>query len=119
MSGTRRASTISAGSMPFSLKCVRLFSRKPPMARRAVYTIAAPSPGNAEFAVYYNTLFTDPSGHSTAFRFFNNLDVVPNAWATLATVMTYYPPMVPSPSDIDKIVVRGETALPAVGKLKH
>ena len=77
----------------------------------AVYTIAAPSPGNAEFAVYYNTLFTDPSGHSTAFRFFNNLDVVPNAWATLATVMTYYPPMVPSPSDIDKIVVRAETAV--------
>src|SRR5215471_2311365 len=62
----------------------------------AVYTIAAPSPGNAEFAVYYNALFTDPSGHSTAFRSFNNLDVVPNAWATLATVMTYYPPMVPS-----------------------
>ena len=77
----------------------------------AVYTIAAPSPGNADFAVYYNTLFTDPSGHSTAFRFFNNLDVVPNAWATLATVMTYYPPLVPSPSDIDKIVVRGETAV--------
>ena len=45
----------------------------------AVYTIAAPSPGNADFAVYYNKLFTDPSGHSTAFRFFNNLDVVPNA----------------------------------------
>ena len=77
----------------------------------AVYTIAAPSPGNADFAVYYNTLFTDPSGHSTAFRFFNNLDVVPNAWATLATVMTYYPPLVPSPSDIDKIVVLAETAV--------
>src|SRR5215813_5747403 len=28
----------------------------------AVYTIAAPSPGNADFAVYYNALFTDPSG---------------------------------------------------------
>jgi hypothetical protein len=63
----------------------------------AVYTIAAPSPGNADFATYYNTLFTDPSGHSTAFRFFNSLDVVPNAWATLATVMTYYPPLVRCP----------------------
>jgi hypothetical protein len=77
----------------------------------AVYTIAAPSPGNADFATYYNTLFTDRSGHSTAFRFFNSLDVVPNAWATLATVMTYYPPLVPCPSDIDKIVVRAEEAV--------
>src|SRR5262252_9603596 len=48
----------------------------------SVYTIAAPSPGNAEFADYYNALFTDRSGHSTAFRFFNSLDVVPNAWAS-------------------------------------
>jgi hypothetical protein len=77
----------------------------------ADYTIAAPSPGNVDFAAYYNTLFTDPSGHSTAFRFFNSLDVVPNAWATLATVMTYYPPLIPCPSDIDKIVIRAETAV--------
>jgi hypothetical protein len=33
-------------------------------------------------------------GESTAFRFFNSLDVVPNAWASLATVETYYPPLV-------------------------
>ena len=45
----------------------------------SVYTIAAPSPGNAEFADYYNALFTLLSGHSTAFRFYNSLDVVPNA----------------------------------------
>jgi hypothetical protein len=77
----------------------------------SVYTIAAPSPGNADFAAYYNTLFTDGSGHSTAFRFFNSLDVVPNAWASLATVMTYYPPLVSCPSDIDKIVVRAEAAV--------
>ena len=77
----------------------------------AVYTIAAPSPGNADFAAYYNTLFTDRSGHSTAFRFFNSLDVVPNAWASLPTVTTYYPPLVPCPSDIDKIVARAETAV--------
>ena len=60
----------------------------------SVYTIAAPSPGNTEFADYYNALFTDQSGHSTAFRFFNSLDVVPNAWASLDTVETYYPPLV-------------------------
>jgi hypothetical protein len=28
--------------------------------------------------------------------------VVPNAWATLATVMTYYPPLAPCPSDIHR-----------------
>jgi Lipase (class 3) len=63
----------------------------------SVYTIAAPSPGNADFAAYYNALFNDRSGSSTAFRFFNSLDVVPNAWASLATVETYYPPLVSFP----------------------
>jgi Lipase (class 3) len=77
----------------------------------SVYTIAAPSPGNAEFAAYYNTLFTDQSGDSTAFRFFNNLDVIPNAWASLATVETYYPPLVACPPDIARIIARAETAV--------
>src|SRR5215475_1782203 len=77
----------------------------------SVYTIAAPSPGNADFAAYYNALFTDTSGGSTAFRFFNNLDVVPNAWASLATVETYYPPLVACPPDITRIIGRAETAV--------
>jgi triacylglycerol lipase len=77
----------------------------------SIYTIAAPSPGNADFAAYYNALFTDQSGHSTAFRFFNSLDVVPNAWASLATVETYYPPLVPCPPDITRIIGRAETAI--------
>ena len=77
----------------------------------SVYTIAAPSPGNADFAAYYNALFTDKSGDSTAFRFFNNLDVVPNAWASLTTVETYYPPLVACPPDITKIIGRAETAV--------
>jgi len=72
----------------------------------SVYTIAAPSPGNADFAVYYNTLFTDASGCSTAFRFFNSLDVVPNAWASLDTVATYY-----RPPDIANIINRAENAV--------
>jgi Lipase (class 3) len=76
----------------------------------SVYTIAAPSPGNAEFADYYNALFTDESG-STAFRFFNTLDVVPNAWATLDTVETYYPPLVSCSSEISRLVARAETAV--------
>jgi Lipase (class 3) len=78
-----------------------------------VYTIAAPSPGNEDFAAYYNALFTTQSGHSTAFRFFNSLDVVPNAWASLNTVETYYPPLVPCPSDISKIIGRAENAVGA------
>jgi Lipase (class 3) len=73
-----------------------------------VYTIAAPSPGNEDFASYYNALFTAQSGHSTAFRFFNSLDVVPNAWASLNTVETYYPSLVPCPSDISRIIGRAE-----------
>src|SRR5262252_3393261 len=77
----------------------------------SVYTIAAPSPGNAEFADYYNALFTLQSGHSTAFRFYNSLDVVPNAWASLDTVETYYPPLVSCPPDISKIVGRAENAV--------
>jgi Lipase (class 3) len=77
----------------------------------SVYTIAAPSPGNAHFAAYYNTLFTDASGCSTAFRFFNSLDVVPNAWASLNTVGTYYPPLVSCPPDISNIINRAENAV--------
>ena len=77
----------------------------------SVYTIAAPSPGNEDFASYYNALFTGPSGNSTAFRFFNSLDVVPNAWASLNTVETYYPPLVSCPSDIKKIIGRAENAV--------
>nr|WP_294545014.1 hypothetical protein [uncultured Rhodopila sp.] len=77
----------------------------------SVYTIAAPSPGNAAFAAYYNALFTGPSGHGTAFRFFNSLDVVPNAWASLGTVETYYPPLVACPNDIKTIIGYAEQAV--------
>jgi hypothetical protein len=77
----------------------------------SVYTIAAPSPGNTDFAAYYNALFTNQSGDSTAFRFFNRLDVVPNAWATLATVETYYPPLVSCSSGITRLIGRAETAV--------
>src|SRR5215472_2066576 len=77
----------------------------------SVYTIAALSPGNADFAAYYNALFTDQSAHSTAFRFFNRLHVVPNAWASLATVETYYPPLVSCSSEITRLIGRAETAV--------
>jgi len=75
----------------------------------SVYTIAAPSPGNEDFASYYNTLFNQAG--RIAFRFFNSLDVVPNAWASLTTVETYYPPLVSCPSDVSKIIGRAENAV--------
>jgi hypothetical protein len=89
--------------------CVASWVGKP--ANVFVYTLAAPSPGNADFAIYYDTLFTLQSGQSTAFRFFNNLDVVPNAWATLTTIETYYPPLVHCPSDISNLIARAENAV--------
>jgi len=75
-------------------------------ANMSVYTFAAPSPGNAEFAGYYNGLFqaAQPAMPSTAFRFYNSLDVVPNGWASLSTVETYYPPLLPCPSDIKDVI---------------
>jgi triacylglycerol lipase len=79
----------------------------------SVYTVAAPSPGNEDFAAYYNMMFTLQSGYSTAFRFFNSLDVVPNAWGSLETVETYYPPLVSCPSDINNIIGRAEKAVGA------
>jgi hypothetical protein len=77
----------------------------------SVYTVAAPSPGNDAFADYYDTLFAGPSGRSTAFRFFNSLDVVPNAWASLGTVETYYPGLVACPDDIKTIIGYAEQAV--------
>ena len=74
-------------------------------SRLKAYTFAAPSAGNRAFADYYNRLFTDPStGQSTAFRVFNSLDAVPNAWATLATIPTYYTPSPRCPFYVKDIV---------------
>lgn len=72
----------------------------------SVYTFAAPSPGNADFAVYFNGLFQTPLPlqASTAFRFYNSLDVVPNGWASLPTVETYYSPLLPCPADIRDVI---------------
>jgi hypothetical protein len=74
-------------------------------ANISIYTFAAPSPGNIDFADYYNGLFVAPTSTkpSTAFRFYNSLDV-PNAWATLPTIETYYPPLLPCPSEITAAV---------------
>ena len=87
-------------------------------ARMSVYTFAAPSPGNAEFAGYYNGLFlaAQPATANTAFRFYNSLDVVPNGWASLATVETYYPPLLPCSSDIKDVTSNGNASKSRPGR---
>lgn len=73
--------------------------------RLKAYTFAAPSAGNQAFADYYDGLFTDSAAQaSTAYRVFNSLDAVPNAWASLSTITTYYTPSPRCPSYIKDIV---------------
>ena len=57
-----------------------------------VYTFAAPTAGDAQFASAFEAAFpgTDPAVNSS-WRVYNDFDVVPNAWATLSRVETYYP----------------------------
>ena len=77
--------------------------------RLKAYTFAAPSAGNQAFADYYNALFMDPkSDASTAYRVYNTLDSVPNAWASLATITTYYTPSPLCPTYIKDIVADAE-----------
>jgi len=69
-----------------------------------VYTFAAPSAGDAAFASAYNALFGPTGGPPSAFRFFNTLDAVPNGWASLPTIETYYQPFPKCPQDIKDII---------------
>lgn len=69
-----------------------------------VYTFAAPSAGNGNFATFYNGLFADAAGKSTAFRLYNTLDVVPNAWSSLLTIKTYYAPNPGCPDNFKLII---------------
>ena len=79
-----------------------------------VYTFAAPSPGTSGFANYYNAMFLLPDGvTSTAFRVYNDLDVVPNAWATLLTIEGYYQGLVDCPDDLKSLINDAEQAVGA------
>jgi hypothetical protein len=71
----------------------------------SVYTFAAPSAGNGQFPDYYNKLFYDAAtGSSRAYRFYNTLDVFPNAWASLETITKYYDPAPACTTEIKKLV---------------
>jgi hypothetical protein len=68
--------------------------------------------GNSNTAVGTIALsFSGTGNNNHGFRFFNSLDVVPNAWASLYTVEAYYPPLVSCPPDITRIIGRAETAV--------
>jgi Lipase (class 3) len=71
-----------------------------------VYTFAAPSAGNQDFASYYNRLFTEDAAASTAFRVFNDQDIVPESWATLLDIARKYTPAPACPDALNQIVER-------------
>ena len=66
-----------------------------------VYTFAAPSPGDAAFQSYFDGLF---GLDGMAFRIYDTLDVVPDAWTTLVTIKTYYEGYFSCPDDLKAIV---------------
>jgi hypothetical protein len=73
--------------------------------RLKVYTFAAPSAGNLGFANYYNSMFLPANTNiSRAFRVYNDLDIAPNAWATLLNIESYYQGFVACPEDIQTIL---------------
>ena len=75
--------------------------------RLKTYTFAAPSAGNKAFADYCNALFIDSDTNtSKAFRIYNSLDSVPNAWASLATIPGYYEPSPLCPTYVRDIIVQ-------------
>jgi hypothetical protein len=71
-----------------------------------VYTFAAPSAGNRDFANYYNRLFTDAAAASTAYRVLNDLDIVPESWASLPAIAALYLPAPPCPDALKPIIDR-------------
>jgi hypothetical protein len=76
-----------------------------------VYTFAAPTAGNRDFASYYNRLFTNAAGASTAFRVFNDLDIVPDSWASLPAIAELYTPAPRCPDALKQVIVRAASVV--------
>jgi hypothetical protein len=76
-----------------------------------VYTFAAPSAGNQDFASYYDRLFTNAAAASTAYRVFNDLDIVPESWATLPAIARKYTPAPPCPDALKPVIERAVTVV--------
>lgn len=71
-----------------------------------VMTFAGPSAGNQAFASYFNQMFG-----SRAIRYYNTLDLVPNAWATLPAIEQLYLPWPACPAYVTDVI---EWALPYI-----
>jgi hypothetical protein len=72
-------------------------------SRFKVYTFAAPSAGNRDFADYLDRLFS-ADGVSSAFRVFNDLDIVPMSWATLLSIAALYKPAPPCTPEMKALI---------------
>lgn len=94
----------SLGGCLASVVALWLADRLGSAQRLKVYTFAAPTAGNGDFARYYNQTFVDASGISTSIRVYNTLDVIPNAWMTLTAIEALYSPA-PACTDELKFVI--------------
>jgi Lipase (class 3) len=73
-----------------------------------VYTFAAPSAGNLDFAGYYDRLFTTSTRRNRAYRVYNDLDIVPISWASLPTIATLYTPAPLCSERVKNVVARAQ-----------
>jgi Lipase (class 3) len=74
-----------------------------------VYTFAAPTAGNLDFAGYYDRLFTSSSGRTRAYRVYNDLDIVPISWASLPTIAALYTPAPVCSERVKDIITRAQS----------
>jgi hypothetical protein len=73
-----------------------------------VYTFAAPTAGNHDFADYFNRLFTDTTGGNRAYRVYNDIDIVPASWAALPSIAASYTPAPLCSERIRNLIARVE-----------
>jgi Lipase (class 3) len=73
-----------------------------------VYTFAAPTAGNSDFADYYDRLFTDPTDRNRSFRVYNDLDIVPASWASLPSIAALYTPAPQCSDRIKELIARAQ-----------
>jgi hypothetical protein len=71
-----------------------------------VHTFAGPTAGDQSFATYYNTLFG-----SRSIRYYNDIDLVPNGWATIPAIKQLFNPSPTCPSFVKDII---DWALPHI-----
>ena len=62
----------------------------------SVYAFAA-VPRQQRFRKLFQCPVRRAGNHEYQYGIYNDLDVMPNAWATLPTIETYYPPALPCP----------------------